>query len=116
MKRRQLLQLGAASLAAIGTSAVPRRASAAQTPGSGQGPQPPKPPAPETIINPATVNVEDWTEPWIWRPSEWPGQTLTLNLVGNPHPPRATVAGNRFTLMYSLNESSPGPTIRMRGN
>jgi FtsP/CotA-like multicopper oxidase with cupredoxin domain len=112
--RRDLLQLGAAGLVGLGT---PREAPAEmQTPGSGQGPQPPRPPAPETIVNPATAPVEDWTEPWVWRPDEWPGQALTLQVVGNRHPPRAISTGNRFTPLYSFNGSSPGPTIRMRGD
>ena len=116
MKRRELLQLGAASLAAIGARSASLAGSTSQTPGSGQGAKPPIPPAPDSLPNPAAANVEDWTEPWIWRPSEWPDQPLVLNLVGNRHPPRATMAGNRFTPLYSLNGSSPGPTIRMRGD
>ena len=113
--RRNLLKAGAAGLVALGTGGVELGARTGQTPGSGQGPQPPKPPSPETIVDPAAAAVEDWTEPWIWRPSEWPNQPLVLNVVGNAHPPRATTAGNRFTPLYSFNGSSPGPTIRMRG-
>ena len=71
---------------------------------------------PDQVVNPATLPVEDWSEPWVWRPSEWPGQALTLHLVGNAHPPRATSPGNRFTPLYSYNGSSPAPTVRMRGD
>jgi FtsP/CotA-like multicopper oxidase with cupredoxin domain len=60
--------------------------------------------------------VEDWSEPWIWRPADWPGQPLALHVVGNAHPPRAASTGNRFTPLFSFNGSSPGPTIRMRGD
>jgi FtsP/CotA-like multicopper oxidase with cupredoxin domain len=116
LKRRELLQLGAASVAALGALGLPVAESAAQTPGSGQGPQPPKPPAPEMVADVAAQASEDWTEPWIWRPSDWPGQSLTLHIVGNAHPPRATSPGNRFTPLFSFNGSSPGPTIRLRGN
>ena len=112
MGRRDLLQLGAAALAA-GT--VPLAALPAQ-PGSGQGPKPPQPPAPETVTDIAALVVEDWSEPWVWRPSDWPNQALDLNLVGNAHPPRAVSPGNRFAPLYSFNGSSPGPTIRMRGH
>jgi FtsP/CotA-like multicopper oxidase with cupredoxin domain len=52
----------------------------------------------------------------VWRPADWPGQQLTLHVVGNRHPPRAVSPGNRFTPLYSFNGSSPGPTIRMRGD
>ena len=115
LARRQVLQLGLTGVAALGTSGVPVPG-AAQTPGSGQGRQAPQPPAPESVPDLALMPVEDWTEPWIWRPSEWPNQPLALNVVGNAHPPRATSPGNRFTPLFSFNGSSPGPTIRMRGN
>ena len=115
LKRRELLRLGIGGVSALGAGALPVTAFATQ-PGSGQGPPPPQPPPPTAVANPAAMNAENWTEPWIWRPSEWPGQPLTLNVVGNAHPPRATSPGNRFTPLYSFNGSSPGPTIRMRGD
>jgi FtsP/CotA-like multicopper oxidase with cupredoxin domain len=115
-RRRDVLQLGMAGVAALGVANVPLATRAAQTPGSGQGPQPPKPPAPEDVANPVAMRAEDWTEPWVWRPSEWPGEALALHVVGNVHPARATSTGNRFTPLYSFNGSSPGPTIRMRGD
>ena len=62
------------------------------------------------------MRVEDWSEPWVWRPEDWPGQPLTLQIVGNRHVPRAVSPGNRFTPLYSFNGSSPGPTIRTRGD
>jgi FtsP/CotA-like multicopper oxidase with cupredoxin domain len=114
MRRRELIQIGIAGLAALGVSN--RSSGAAAQPGSGQGPQPPKPPAPDAVANIATTTVEDWSEPWIWRPSDWPNQSLALNLVGNAHPPRATSTGNRYTPLFSFNGVSPGPTIRVRGN
>lgn len=118
ISRRNLLKmsatgLGAAGLAALGTSTT---SVGAQTPGSGQGQRPPRPPAPEAIVDPAAAVVENWTEPWIWRPSDWPNESLVLNVVGNPAPPRAISPGNNFVPLYSYNGSSPGPTIRVRGN
>jgi FtsP/CotA-like multicopper oxidase with cupredoxin domain len=114
--RRDVLKLGAAGLGALGATGLPLTGRADQTPGSGQGPQPPKPPSPEYVVNPARLTMEDWTEPWVWRPAEWPGQSLVLNVVGNPNPPRAVSPGNRFTPLYSFNGTSPGPTIRLRGD
>lgn len=108
-----MLQLGVAALAA---GSLPLGLPAMQTPGSGQGQKPPQPPAPDAVADLATMPVEDWTEPWVWRPSEWPDQSLALHVVGNAHPPRATSPGNRFAPLYSFNGSSPGPTIRMRGD
>jgi FtsP/CotA-like multicopper oxidase with cupredoxin domain len=115
LARRRVLQLGITGVAALGTTGMPS-ALAEQTPGSGQGRQPPQPPAPGTVPDLAQMPVEDWTEPWVWRPSEWPTQPLALNVVGNAHPPRAASPGNRFTPLFSFNGSSPGPTIRMRGH
>jgi FtsP/CotA-like multicopper oxidase with cupredoxin domain len=117
--RRRMLKLGATGLGATTLAALVTPDALAtpaddQAPGSGQGPQPPKPPAPDAIVNIATALTEDWCEPWIWRPTDWPGQPLVLNLVGNPNPPRAVSPGNRFTPLYSFNGASPGPTIRMR--
>jgi FtsP/CotA-like multicopper oxidase with cupredoxin domain len=101
----------------LGAGAV--SSGATQTPGSGQGggqgPRP-APPAVGNVPDPRTLPVEDWSEPWVWRPSEWPGQPLALHLVGNAHAPRSTVAGNRFTPLFSYNGSSPAPTIRTRGD
>jgi hypothetical protein len=107
MKRRELLQLGVGGSVAPGTGGRPATASGAQAPGSGQGRLPPVPPAPDSVANLAEMSVEDWTEPWIWRPADWPDQPLALNIVGNPHPPRATSPGNKFTPPYSFNGSSP---------
>ena len=118
LTRRSLLQMSAAGLSAAGLAAIGSRSAdvAAQTPGSGQGPQPPKAPAPDAIVNLAAAVVEDWTEPWVWRVSDWPNESLVLNVVGNPAPPRAVSPGNRFAPLYSFNGSSPGPTIRVRGD
>ena len=119
LTRRRMLELGATGLGATGlavlvTPAASATASVDQAPGSGQGQQPPKPPAPDAVVDLAAAYTEDWCEPWIWRPTDWPGQPLVLNLVGNPNPPRAVSPGNRFTPLYSFNGTSPGPTIRMR--
>ena len=114
--RRDLLRIGAAGLAAMGAARATTTEDDAQTPGSGQGARPPQPPPPDTIVNPGTLRVEDWSEPWVWRPDEWPDQALTLHIVGNRHPPRAVSPGNRFTPLFSINGSSPGPTIRTRGD
>ncbi len=111
--RREMLQLGVAAVAA---GNLPVEARTLQTPGSGQGQRPPQAPALSEIVNVEAMPVEDWSEPWVWRPSEWPREVLALNVVGNAHPPRATSPGNRFAPLYSFNGSSPGPTIRMRGN
>ena len=115
LKRREVLQLGI-GVSALAAGAFPVAASATQVPGSGQGPPPPQPPAPADVADPTAMTVEDWTEPWVWRPADWPGQPLSLDVVGNQHPPRGISPGNRFTPLFSFNGSSPGPTIRLRGD
>ena len=44
----------------------------------------------------------------MWRPEEWPGQPLTLQIVGNRHVPRAVSPGNRFTPLLQLQRLEPG--------
>ena len=116
LKRRQLLKLGVTGIAALTARGVAARPDEGQTPGSGQGPAPPRPPQPDAVVNLDATSIEDWSEPWIWRPSDWPDRSLELNIVGNAHPPRAVSPGNRYTPLFSFNGSSPGPTIRMRGD
>src|SRR5215471_13868120 len=79
--RRQLLQIGAAGLAAVaassGASLLARDAQNAVTPRGSEA----APPSADGVIDPSAIAAETWTEPWIWRPADWPGQTLDLNVV-----------------------------------
>ena len=128
LKRRELLQLGAGSLAAaIGAGAAGRAVRAqtvtppaavppAQQPPPAPGFVAPVPPSAASVVNPATLDAETWLEPWVWRPSEWPNQALHLNVVENQNPGIAPSPGNRFPTLFSFNGTSPGPTIRLRGD
>ena len=116
LARRELLQFGAAGLVAMGAAMRHPRRQERRRQDRARAQRPPQPPAPEAIANPATMRVEDWSEPWVWRPEEWPGQPLALQIVGNRHVPRAVSPGNRFTPLFSFNGASPGPTIRTRGD
>ena len=64
LARRELLQIGA-GLAAVGAAHATPAIASLQTPGSGQGQgqgqRPPQPPVPDTLANPATMRVEDWS-------------------------------------------------------
>lgn len=93
---------GTATLAPSGVTPVPSPTA-----------MPPQVFTPEAII-PATV--ETWTEPWIWRPSQWPGQQLNLNLVENVNPGAIVGNGNSTAILFAYGGSTPGPTIRMRGD
>ncbi|HJR58312.1 MAG TPA: multicopper oxidase domain-containing protein, partial [Vicinamibacterales bacterium] len=75
-----------------------------------------KPPAADAVTNPAALDAETWVEPWVWRPAEWPDQPLALNVVENQNPGSAPSPGNRFPALFSFGGTSPGPTIRMRGD
>lgn len=72
--------------------------------------------APPSLAPAVPANVETWTEPWVWRPSDWPGQQLDLNVVENENPGPIVGAGNASAVLFSYNGGTPGPTIRMRGD
>ncbi len=59
---------------------------------------------------------ETWNEPWVWRPSDWPGQQLDLNVVENQNPGIAVGLGNPGSVLFSYGGNTPGPTIRMKGD
>ncbi len=106
LNRRTLVQR-----AVIGAAAIPlvRDASAQR----GSHATPVATPAPTPIDASAT---ETWVEPWVWRPSEWPGQQLEMNVVENQSPGDIVGYGNPSAILFSYNGATPGPTIRMRGD
>ena len=59
---------------------------------------------------------ETWNEPWVWRPGDWPGQQLELNVVENQNPGIAVGLGNPGSVLFSYGVNTPGPTIRMKDN
>ncbi len=63
-----------------------------------------------------TAVDESWNEPWVWRPSDWPGDTLGLNVVENQNPGAVIGFGNPKNALFSYGGTTPGPTIRMRGD
>ena len=110
--RRKFLQLGAAGVtAAIGSAGVLPAAGA-------QAPPPAAPPAPDAsgVIDPAALPFETWTEPWVWRPADWPGQALDLNVVERNEPNKAPSVGQIFPGQFSFGGISPAPSIRVRGD
>src|SRR5688572_18765022 len=91
--------------AAIGAAAVPMVASVVARAQSST-----------TIPVVATDASETWSEPWVWRPSDWPGQQLALNVVENENPGVIVGLGNPGDILFSYNGATPGPTIRMKGD
>ncbi len=69
-----------------------------------------------TSIKPAASLQETWIEPWVWRPADWNGQQLDLNVVENQNPGPAIGLGNIDASLFSYGGITPGPTIRMRGD
>ena len=104
--RRELLQfIGAAAAAGCAESLFPGTvaAQAAQLPD-------------ERLADLLTSLSENWQEPWIWRPEEWPDELLGLNVVRKQNPGPSTTPGNRARSLFNYNGASPGPTIRVRGD
>jgi FtsP/CotA-like multicopper oxidase with cupredoxin domain len=126
--RRRFLQLVAGGAAAIplaactsddptstttspptSTSAGGSNGDAKEAGGTDNGGSAPKAPA-----TPATQ--ETWLEPWVWRPGDWPGQQLDMNVIENENPGPIVGFGNLSAVLFSYNGSTPGPTIRMKGD
>lgn len=76
----------------------------------------PDPPSAEGLVDPMLMPNETWTEAWIWRPEDWPGQTLDLNVVALERTGQAVAPGHLFPPQFSFGGISPAPTIRMRGD
>ena len=104
ISRRALLQA-----AVLGAATIPGVASAAQQ-------ATPVPPPVETPVVLPAASSETWQEPWIWRPGDWPGQQLNLNVQENENPGAIVGYGNQSAVLFSYNGSTPGPTIRMAGD
>jgi len=109
LARRSFLKLGGAAAATSLLSVNGQDALAQDAAG-------PKPPDVATVMDPSAIAVENWTEPWIWRPTEWPDQSLELNVVENQNPGPSPSPGNRFPALFSYGGTSPAPTIRLRGD
>src|SRR6187455_2275978 len=113
--RRRLLKTGAAgvtaALAAGATVSARDRQAQASSPAS-QGPPPLVPstaPAATGVIDPAALTAETWCEAWTWRPEEWPGQSLDLNVVERNEPTTAPSPGQVFPGQFSFGGISPAP-------
>ena len=115
--RRRLLQLGAAGVtAALSSGSSATLAGESQNPSPPAVPQAPPPPEATGVIDPSAMQFETWTEPWVWRPADWAGQALDLNVVERNEPERAPSQGQVFPGQFSFGGISPAPTIRVRGD
>ena len=104
ISRRSLLRSALTGAAAMSLpSEVLAQATPAATPGAAHG-------------GPQPAPTETWTEPWIWRPSDWPGRSLDLNVVENQNPGAIVGFGNQTAVLFSYGGATPGSTIRMRGD
>lgn len=123
MGRRAFLRAGLAGAAvAAGSTVLGERADAAEAPVC-EGDSHSDPAcdcatsvlAEPGVIDPKTA-FETWNEPWTWRPSDWPGQQLDLNVVENQDPGINVGLGNPGSVIFSYGSNTPGPTIRMTGD
>ena len=109
ISRRAFIKSAAAGAVGLNLLAGASIATARQTPVASPVPIQP----PETL---SATSVETWGEPWIWRPSDWPGQALELNVIENENPGFVVGYGNPSAVLFSYGGMTPGPTIRMRGD
>lgn len=122
MPRRDFLQLGATGLAASFAAPVAGGfASGSNGHRSVAGPAPqqqvgPAPPFLQGRPDPTTVQAETWLEPWTWRPGDWADGSLDLNVIRHQSPGPSPSRGTMSPLLFSFGGTSPGPTIRMRGD
>jgi FtsP/CotA-like multicopper oxidase with cupredoxin domain len=104
VSRRSLLR---AAMTSAATVVLPVKALAQATPVAAPAGNPERAqPAP----------TETWTEPWVWRPGDFPGQRLALNVVENENPGSIVGLGNQTEVLFSYGGGTPGPTIRMQGD
>lgn len=119
MRRRDFLRFGALGIAA---GSLPGRAATGEEPAVGSpsevgaGMLQEATQLPPGWIDPTSVPVETWQEPLVWRPDDWPGDSLHLNVIKPHNPGLSTSPGNRRPSLYSYGGTSPGPTIRVRGD
>jgi FtsP/CotA-like multicopper oxidase with cupredoxin domain len=75
-------------------------------------------PTPEVgpLIDPSRVRAENWQEPWVWRPDEWPDGQLVLNVTRNQNPGNSPGPGNPAPAIFSYNGRPLGPTVRVKGD
>src|SRR5680860_4160 len=120
VSRRALLRTALFGAAAIPIGAgVAAQGTPTASPQAVSGTPVGTPQAKPTAGGPTAIGLdsaETWAEPWIWRPGEWPGQQLELNVVENENPGPIVGFGNASAVLFSYNGATPGPTIRMRGD
>ncbi len=115
--RRSFLKIGAAGVtAALGAgSSLVADQNQAPPPASAGAAQDTTPSA-SGVIDPPAMPAETWCEPWVWRPEDWPGQSLELNVVERNEPEKAPSPGQIFPGQFSFGGISPAPTVRVRGD
>lgn len=117
--RREFIKLGAGGLAVSLTGCAASPAEERQSPGTAEVVQDATPmalPDPGDTFDPTQLSADNWQEPWVWRPDQWPGNPLELNVVANQSPGHSPSPGNPRPSLFSYNGSSPGPTVRVRND
>lgn len=70
----------------------------------------------ERLPDPETIESATWHEPWTWRPQQWPGRSLQLNVTRGQNPGFSPSPASFGSMLFSFGGISPGPTIRVRND
>jgi len=125
LKRREFLKIGATGVGVALSGCVPgttEDSGSGDDEGDGEitstGRKPPTRPIPEVgeLVDPRTVQAENWQEAWLWRPERWADAPLDLNIVRTQNPGLSPSPGNPGPSLFSFNGTSPGPTVRVRSD
>jgi FtsP/CotA-like multicopper oxidase with cupredoxin domain len=125
LERREFIKLGAAGVAVTLAGCASTEETLQSAPEAGETnpaelavSETEKQPIPDIgeLIDPEFAAGETWQEPWTWRPELWPDANLDLNFVQNQNLGNSPSPGNPTSSLFSYNGSSPGPTVRVRGD
>jgi FtsP/CotA-like multicopper oxidase with cupredoxin domain len=70
----------------------------------------------DRLPDPEQLASATWQEPWTWRPHQWPGRRLQLNVTRGQNPGFSPSPASFSSKIFSFGGISPGPTIRVRND
>ena len=70
----------------------------------------------ERLPDPEQLPSATWQEPWTWRPHQWPGRRLQLNVTRGQNPGFSPSPAALGGVLFSYGGISPAPTIRVHND